>query len=79
MESLPDFSPVVGHRFDYRVDVVNHNGKVVHGVTWEIVGQNKGHVPYVSRVVHGKCQMREYAGPMFTLMAKRLLEALVGI
>jgi hypothetical protein len=53
--------------------VVNHNGKTVHGDTWEIVGQNDIHVPYVSRIVRGQRQVREYAGPMFTLMCERAL------
>ncbi len=73
MELLPDFTPVFGKRFALKQTVVNHNGKEVTGDTWEIVRQNSGHVPYVSRVVRGKTQKRIYGGPLFTRMCKRIL------
>ena len=72
---LPDFRPVFGKRFDVEQTVVNHNGAEVHGSTWEIVGQNRLHIPYVSRMVRGKRQKCQYGGPVFTLICLRILEA----
>lgn len=77
-QPLPDFAPIFGKRFDARVAVVNHNGAVVHGDTWEVVGQNDLHIPHVSRRVRygneWETQKRQYAGPIFTRMCKRILE-----
>lgn len=77
-QPLPDFSPTFGKRFDARVVVRHHNGAEVEGHTWEIVGQNDLHVPYVSRRVRygntWETQRRQYAGPVFTRMCRRILE-----
>lgn len=50
-QASPDKSYVIGERFkDYR------------GQTWQIVGQNDLHVPYVAKVVGGKPQKKQYVG-----------------
>jgi hypothetical protein len=49
--ATPDKSYIIGERFK------DHRGQ-----TWEVTGQNDLHVPYVTKVVGGKVQKKQYVG-----------------
>jgi len=50
-QASPDKSYVIGERF-----------KDFKGQTWQVVGQNDLHVPYIAKVVGGKVQKKQFVG-----------------